>query len=466
MRGFFVDKTEKNSIFVAMLKSLFKGSSITNRTIWNIAYSIILGNLAQTIISITDTAFLGRLGEVELGASAMSGIYYYFFTTLAWGFAVGVQVIIARRYGEGTLSKIGATLGHGFIFVLVFAPFLFSVIHFLSPTFLKAVITSDNIYNVSMDYLSYRGYGIFFSSVNFMFRSFYIGISKTRSISYSTLMMAMVNIFLDWALIFGTPFNPAMGVQGAALASVCAELSATIFFILYTKITNPIKGHSLFAGFKFDWSLFRSILRISIPTTMQKFLSFGLWLVFFFMIESMGERPLAITMVVRSVFMLVGIPAFALGATSNTLTSRLIGEGRANEVIPTIWRVVRMSALISAPAVVFILLFPRLWLGIYTDSTAIIDAAVPILYQICFTVYGYVVGMAFFEGISGTGYTKYALYIEAFVLLLYVSAISVFVRVLHADLFWVWTSEIVYSVSLSVCAILFMKYFKWQKRSV
>lgn len=434
--------------------------------IWNIAYSIILGNLAQTIISITDTAFLGRLGEVELGASAMSGIYYYFFTTLAWGFAVGVQVIIARRFGEGNFSKIGATLVHGFIFVLAFAPLLFSIIHFLSPAFLKTVITSDNIYNVSMDYLSYRGYGIFFASANFMFRSFYIGISKTLSISYSTLIMAVVNVFLDWALIFGTPFNDAMGVKGAALASVCAEISATTFFIIYTRLSNPVKGYKLFAGFKFDMSLFQNILRISIPTTMQKFLSFGLWLVFFFMIESMGERPLAVTMVVRSVFMLVAIPAFAFGATANTLTSRLIGEGKTDEVVPTIWRIIRMSSLISAPAVAFIMLFPRLWLGVYTDSEAIIDAAVPILYLICIIVYSYVISMAFFEGISGTGYTKYALYIEALVLILYISSISLFVKVLHAELFWVWTSEIVYGVSLAIVSILFMKYFKWQKRRV
>lgn len=456
----------KKRIFARMFKSLFEGSGVTNRTIWNIAYSIILGNLAQTIISITDTAFLGRLGLVELGASAMSGIYYYFFTTLAWGFAVGVQVIVARRFGEGNLSKIGATLGHGFIFVLAFAPILFTIIHFFSPTFLRAVITSDNIYNVSMDYLSYRGYGIFFASANFMFRSFYIGISRTLSISYSTLIMAVVNILLDWALIFGTPFNPAMGVQGAALASVCAEISATIFFVLYTRFSNPLKGHRLFAGFQFDWSLLRNILRISLPTMMQKFLSFGLWLVFFFMIESMGERPLAVTMVVRSVFMLVGIPAFAFGATANTLTSRLIGAGKMNEVIPTIWRIVRMSALISAPAVVFILLFPQLWLGIYTDSDAVIEAAVPILYQICLIVYGYVVSMAFFEAISGTGYTKFALYIEACVLLLYVSAIWLFVKVLHADLFWVWSSEIIYGVALSVISILFIKYYKWQKKKV
>lgn len=449
-----------------MFKSLCKGSSVTNRTIWNIAYSIMLGNLAQTIISITDTAFLGRLGEVELGASAMSGIYYYFFTTLAWGFAIGVQVIVARRFGERNFARIGPTLAHGLIFVLAFAPVLFSVIHFLSPTFLESVLTSKNVYNVSMDYLSVRGYGIFFASINFMFRSFYIGISNTKSISYSTILMALVNVFLDWALIFGTPFNEAMGVKGAALASVCAEVSAMLFFIFYTRATNPVKGHKLFAGFRFEWATMRNILKISIPTTMQKFLSFGLWLVFFFMIESMGERPLAVTMVVRSVFMLVGIPAFALGSTSNTLTSRLIGQGKANEVIPTIWRVVRLSALISAPAMIFIMLFPALWLSVYTDSAAIIEAAVPIMYLVCLIVYGYVVSMAFFEGISGTGYTQYALYIEAFVLMLYVGSIALFVKVLHTELFWVWTSEIIYSVSLAVCSIVFMKYFKWQKRKV
>lgn len=449
-----------------MLKSIFKGSSVTNKMIWNIAYSIILGNLAQTIISITDTAFLGRLGEVELGASAMSGIYYYFFTTLAWGFAIGVQVIVARRLGENNLGKIGTTLGHGFIFVLAFACLLFSVMRFLTPDLLRSVIVSDNVYRVSMDYLSVRSFGIFFASANFMFRSFYIGLSKTRSISYSTLLMAVVNTLLDWALIFGTPFNKAMGVEGAALASVCAEVSATLFFIAYTRFTHPVKGYKLFEGFTFDFSILRSILKLSIPTMMQKFLSFGSWLIFFFMIENLGERPLAVTMVVRSVFMLIGIPAFALGATSNTLTSRLIGQGRSNEVIPTIWKVVRMSFIISAPVILFIIFFPQLSLGVYTDNSSIIEAAVPLVYQICFTVCAFGVAMAFFEAISGTGYTQFALYLEAAVLLLYVFAIWFFAKGIGAGLFWIWTSEIIYSVTLAIFSILFMKYYKWGRKKV
>lgn len=449
-----------------MLKTIFKGSTVSDRMIWNIAYSIILGNLAQTIISITDTAFLGRLGEVELGASAMSGIYYYFFTTLSWGFAVGVQVIVARRFGEGNFSKIGTTFAHGLIFVLAFALFLFTIISYLSPVFLREMITSDNIYRVSMDYLAYRGYGIFFASINFMFRSFYIGISNTRSISYSTLMMALVNTFLDWALIFGTPFNEAMGVKGAAIASVCAEISATIFFIAYTRITHPIKGHKLFKDFKFDFSMLRNILKLSIPTTLQKFLSFGVWLVFFFVIEGLGERPLAVTMVVRSVFMLIAIPAFAFGAAANTLTSRLIGAGKTNEVLPTIYKVVRMSFIITAPLVLMIILFPRLCLGVYTDNPEIIEMAVPIVYQICITAYAFCVAMVFFEAISGTGYTKIALYVEALVLALYVFAIWFTAKAMALSLFWVWSSEVVYGIMLAVVSIIFMKYYKWQKKKV
>lgn len=63
-------------------------SSVSNQEIWRIAVPIMLGNLAQTIITFTDTAFLGHLGVVELGASMIAGLYYFVFTTMAMGFAV------------------------------------------------------------------------------------------------------------------------------------------------------------------------------------------------------------------------------------------------------------------------------------------------------------------------------------------------------------------------------------------
>lgn len=72
----------------------------TNRQIWNVSYPIFLSLLAQNVINVTDTAFLGRVGEIELGASAMGGLYYICAFTIAFGFSTGSQIIMARRNGE------------------------------------------------------------------------------------------------------------------------------------------------------------------------------------------------------------------------------------------------------------------------------------------------------------------------------------------------------------------------------
>lgn len=73
----------------------------TNKEIWNVTYPIFLGLLAQNVINVTDTAFLGHVGEVALGAAAMGGLLYICVYTVAFGFSVGSQILIARRNGEG-----------------------------------------------------------------------------------------------------------------------------------------------------------------------------------------------------------------------------------------------------------------------------------------------------------------------------------------------------------------------------
>ena len=79
----------------------------TNKQIWNVSYPIFLSLLAQNVINVTDTAFLGRVGEVELGASAMGGLYYICAFTIAFGFSTGSQIIMARRNGERNYKEVG-----------------------------------------------------------------------------------------------------------------------------------------------------------------------------------------------------------------------------------------------------------------------------------------------------------------------------------------------------------------------
>ena len=307
-------------------------SNYTTRSIIALALPIMAGNLAQTIITFVDTAFLGHLGQVELGAAMMAGLYYYVFSTLAWGFATGIQIIVARRFGENNLKEVGAVFKHGLLVVAALSVLLFLLLHYGTDIFLKGIITSPDILKVSEEFMQYRHYGIIFVCFNFLFRSLYVGLSDTKIIIYTTFLMALVNIFFDYGFIFGNCGLPELGVSGAAIASVLAEISAFIFFIFYTLFRLPTRKYGIFPIKKVRMPLVKSIVGLSLPTMGQRLVSFGAWFVFFVMIESTGELAVAVSGIVRSAYMIILVPVFAFSAAANTLTSRIIGEGYADKV--------------------------------------------------------------------------------------------------------------------------------------
>ena len=95
------------------------------KQIWFIAYPILISLVMEQLIGMTDTAFMGRVGEVELGASAIAGVYYMTFYMIAFGFSLGAQIIMGRRNGEGNYAKIGPIFYNGTYFLLGVALVLF-----------------------------------------------------------------------------------------------------------------------------------------------------------------------------------------------------------------------------------------------------------------------------------------------------------------------------------------------------
>lgn len=445
---------------------LYMRSSVKNKTIWTIAYPIIFGNLAQTLIALTDTAFLGRVSAVALGASMMAGIYYYVYSTLAWGFAIGIQIIVARRLGEGRLERIGVIFEHGLFFVLFLSSGLFLVQHFLNNDILAKIIQSPNIYAAAIEYMDYRHYGIIFVCFNFLFRSLYIGLSNTKIIGFTTAIMAVVNIFLDYVLIFGNWGFPAMGVGGAAFASVYAEISALLFFIGYSIIKLPLKTYTLFYFHKLEGWLMKSILQLAFPTMIQKLFSFGTWFIFFALVEHMGETPIAVSGIIRSVYMLIMIPVFAFGATANTLTSRLIGEGKHNEVMPTLFKTIGQGLIAILPVLLCCLFIPHTVLSIYTNDIALANASIPSLLVICCASIAMSFGIPLFEAVSGTGNTSKALLLESIVLIAYTFSVWFFASYISTKVAWVWTSEFTYGVLIGLASWIFMRFASWQRKKI
>lgn len=435
--------------------------SISRREIWQITYPIIFGNLAQTIIVLVNTIFLGHVGTAELGAAMMAGLYYLVFTTITQGFAIGVQIMVARRFGEENYQKIGSIFEHGLGFTILLGGTMLGILHFCTKGILGGIIHSPDICTSALRFMDFRQWGILFVSMNFLFRSLYIGLSNTRIITYTTIAMAAVNIFFDYSLIFGHFGFPKMGVSGAGLSSVLAEITACVVFYLYTFRKLPYRKYDLFTFRKFEINLLKRILSISLPTMLQRLFSFGTWFLFFAMIEHLGEQEVAISGIVRSVFLLCTLTVFAYGSCANTLTSRLIGAKRSNEVPQTLRRILAMSLLTLLPILGLFALIPQQIASIYTDDLSLAAHSAPALYVIFITSILMAVAMIYFEFVSGTGQTMKALLLESGVLVFYVIYIYLSTEVFHFSIQFVWTADWVYSILLLVGSIWFLKRSSW-----
>jgi putative MATE family efflux protein len=441
-------------------------TKITYRKIWQIAYPIILGSIIQNIIRVTDTAFLGHVGEIELGAAAVGSVFYMTFTMLGIGFSVGAQIIVARRYGEKKFSEIGETVEHAFYFLAVFSILVIALVEIFLPYLLPPLISSENILRETHNFLEIRFIGLFFAFTNFAFRGYYIGTTRTKVITVTTAVMAVINILFDYLLIFGNAGFPEMGIKGAAWASVIAEFSATLAFILYTLRFTPYKKYALFSFKKFRRSAFRGVMNTSLPVMMQNFFSFAGWLFFFLFVEKMGEHPLAISNIIRSIYVIMLVPIMGFSFTANTLVSYVLGRKESHLVKTVISKTLKLCFLSIGIMVSLNLIFSKTILSVFSDDLSLIRNSEPVLYVISGAAFFIGAGFVFFNAVSGTGFTKYVFRAEGIIFGLYV-IITYFLTIeLGKSISLVWAVEFLYGALLILVSVLFFKFYPWNKKKV
>jgi len=194
---------------------------------------------------------------VELGAMGLVGIFFYSFMMIGFGFSKGAQITIARRAGEGNKKIIGHIMSNLVYFMLLLSVLIFFLLHFYAPAILAQFVDSKQVYESSLKYLEYRNYSIFLGFLGFALIAFYTGTGKTGIIIVSTTILALVNVVLNYSLIFGKLGLPEMGIAGAGLASTIAESVATVFLLLYTIFNRSLNEYRIFKVFKFDFSLIK-----------------------------------------------------------------------------------------------------------------------------------------------------------------------------------------------------------------
>ena len=420
----------------------------------------------EQMIGLTDTAFLGRVGEVELGASAIAIVYYMVLFMIGFGFSIGAQIIIGRRNGEGNFKETGKVFWNGLYFVLGLSGAIILLSELFTPWMMKFMVSSPAIYDAALSYVRWRLPGMVFAFCTAMFRAFYVGTTQTKTLTLNSVVMVASNVIFNYILIFGRCGLPALGITGAAIGSSLAELVSLIFFIVYTRLGCDRPKYGLDKPVRFEKEELKSMMPVCVWTMIQHTVSIFTWLIFFLFIEHLGERPLAVSNIVRGVSGLIWVVLQAFSSTCSTLVSNLIGEGRQDKVMSLVKRILKLSYGIVGVIMLVICMYPEAIARIYTDIPDLITASIPAMLVMTSSYLVNVGGQVFFLAVSGTGSTKTAFRLELVALFVYMVYCAVIIGWLKLDVAICWTAEHVYAGMLLICSCIYMKSGRWKNRKV
>lgn len=447
--------------------SIYHGKgNYSYRSIWKVAYPILVSLIMEQLIGMTDTAFLGRVGEIELGASAIAGVYYMVIFIIGFGFSLGAQIIIGRRNGEGQHGETGKIFWHGVYFLIALAAVLTALSEAFSPVLMSGIVSSEHIMAAALSYVRWRIPGLFFAFVTAMFRAFYIGTTQTKTLTFNSIVMVLSNVLFNWILIFGKFGCPALGITGAAIGSTLAELVSLIFFIIYTRLRTDRKKYGLDRPSRFDRQELESMLSLSVWTMVESFLSVATWFIFFLYVEHLGERALAVSNIVRNVSGIIWVVLMAFSSTCSTLVSNMIGEGLQDGVPRLVGRVIAMAYGITAVILLCFAIFPRHVIGIFTDMPDLIGATVPAMLVMASSYIINVPGNICFNAAAGTGNTKTIFALELIALAIYLIYCTIVIIILKADIAVCWTAEHVYAAAMLILCGTYLRSGKWKGRRI
>ena len=434
------------------------------KKIWNISWPLMIGLLAENLVGVVDTAFLGHVGELELAASAIASTFYVILFVVGMGFGTGAQIIIARRNGEKNYDKIGGIFENSLYFVWVFSAVIIVLSFLFSRKALGFMLNSDDILNASMRYLNIRVFTLFFSLGCVIIRSFFVGIQVTKYIGIGAFIIAGTNFVLDYLLVFGKFGLPKMGIEGAALASVIAEVAGFAYFIYIVIKKVDLSKYNLFTFKKPQLKIVSQTMNLSVFTMLQNLISLSSWFLFFVIIEKTGEDNLAASNIVRSYYILAICPLWAYGSAVGTLVSNAIGAGQQRYVFQIIRKVVALGLITSIIAFLPSLVSAKGIMALYTENAELINIGYKSFYVVGVGIILSSVAWVIFSAISATGNTMIALFIESTTLVCYLASVYFFTSHFPHRLEIIWCGEGVYQVLLGILSVLYFRTKHWTKR--
>lgn len=434
-----------------------------SKAILRIALPISASIVVPQINFITNNIFLGGLGQKELGIAGITGVYYLMFAVIGNGLNNGLQALISRRAGENKIDEIGILFWHGVRIAMFFAVFGILTTWFVAPMVLKWSLHDSEGIEMAVQFLYIRIWGLPLLYIYQMRNALLVGINQSKLLVLGTASEAIVNIVFDYGLIYGKLGMPNLGFNGAAYASIIAEAAGLLAVFLVIRFNGMSQKINLFKKVAYQFSYIKLILNQSYPLILQHVISIMSWEYFYILIEHHGARDLAVSNTMRNLFGFFGCFTWAFAATTNTMVSNVIGQGRKEEVIPLIYRILKWSMGFAFVVFVFLNVFPRAFLSIYGQGEDFIEAGIPVLRVVSIAMIMMSAAVVWVNAVTGTGNSKMNLFTEIATIIFYLVYVYIVLEKMNLPITWGWASEWLYWSIMFIPSFWYITSNRWKK---
>lgn len=376
------------------------------KTLLVLAGPLIINNLVQVLYNITDTFWLGKLGREALSAPGVTWPIIGTLMALGMGFATAGFAFVGQYIGAGEYEKANRSAGALYSLMTFFSVATAVTALLILPYALRFMRVSENVYPYSLTYATIVFLGLPFSFAFMAFGALMRATGDTKTPVKITLLTVMINIILDPLFIFGWLGFPELGVAGAALATVIANVVGAAIG-LYLLFTDRVGISLSIESLKPDFEFYGKLFRVGLPSSIgQSANSFG-FVILTRIIFGFGDVTYAAyTITTRLVNFLTSI-ARGISMAMGTMIAQNVGAGKFERAKKIAERTMLVNFAIASLAVLIIGIFRVPIFRVFLDDPKVIAESKIVLEY-------FLISVPFFNGIfivvnrtfSSAGHTK------------------------------------------------------------
>ncbi|UZD23711.1 MATE family efflux transporter [Algoriphagus halophytocola] len=298
------------------------------KTTFTLAFPVVLSQLGQVLVGVADSMMVGRLGAVPLAAASLGNSIFFVIMMFGMGISMGITPLVSVAEGKGKFKRIGHLFQHG-LWINITTAILLTVVvvglaqglHFLDQPEEVVKLTVPYLFIITASLLPF----MIFQS----FKQLAEGISQTKQAMYVTILCNLVNVFLNWVLIYGNLGAPEMGLNGAGLATLISRVMMPFAMGIYVMRSKRYRVFNLQLGIgKLRFLLLNRILKIGVPTGFQYIFEVSAFSTAAIMmgwigVNALAAHQIAINLASVSYMMVSGLSTAGMIRVSNQI-------GRAN----------------------------------------------------------------------------------------------------------------------------------------